>query len=588
MKSKEHTRSAIVHDTPVPARESEECWGSDPIAAMLRALEIPYISLVPGATYRGLHDSIVNYLGNRAPQMVLSIHEENAIAVAHGYAKVTDRMIAAAVHANIGLLRTPMAVYNAWCDRAPILMLGATGPWDATKRRPWIDWVHTSADQGGLIRNFTKWDNQPGSPAAAMEALLRASQIAQTAPKGPVYINLEVEMQEQKLDAMPPLPDVSRYPVPQATLPAPDLVAAAAKLLSNAKNPVILAGRCSRSRDGWRQRVALAEKLNAPVLTSIKIAAAFPTDHRLHPVPPFQSLLPEAKKLIAAADVILSLDWLDLAGTLKQTFGDSGSGSVPAKVIQVSCDAYSHRGWSSDHQGLPPMDLYLMCETDAAVPLLLDAVKPRVATAKLPERVPLPPMPAEVSLRGVGAALEAATLGIDVCYTRMPLGWSGAYTHFRHPLDYIGHDGGAGVGSGPGMTVGAGLALKGTGRIPIGVLGDGDFLMGNTAVWTAAHYQIPTLMVVCNNRSFYNDERHQGRMAKARGRPEENKWIGQHLTNPDVDIAGMARMMGGEGIGPVDKVPDVLPAIEKGLALAREGKVVVIDARVLPGYDRGA
>ena len=588
MKSKEHTRSAIVHDTPVPARESEECWGSDPIAAMLRALEIPYISLVPGATYRGLHDSIVNYLGNRAPQMVLSIHEENAIAVAHGYAKVTDRMIAAAVHANIGLLRTPMAVYNAWCDRVPILMLGATGPWDATKRRPWIDWVHTSADQGGLIRNFTKWDNQPGSPAAAMEALLRASQIAQTAPKGPVYINLEVEMQEQKLDAMPPLPDVSRYPVPQATLPAPDLVAAAAKLLSNAKNPVILAGRCSRSMEGWRQRVALAEKLNAPVLTSIKIAAAFPTDHRLHPVPPFQSLLPEAKKLIAAADVILSLDWLDLAGTLKQTFGDSGSGSVPAKVIQVSCDAYSHRGWSSDHQGLPPMDLYLMCETDAAVPLLLDAVKPRVATAKLPERVPLPPMPAEVSLRGVGAALEAATRGIDVCYTRMPLGWSGAYTHFRHPLDYIGHDGGAGVGSGPGMTVGAGLALKGTGRIPIGVLGDGDFLMGNTAVWTAAHYQIPTLMVVCNNRSFYNDERHQGRMAKARGRPEENKWIGQHLTNPDVDIAGMARMMGGEGIGPVDKVPDVLPAIEKGLALAREGKVVVIDARVLPGYDRGA
>jgi len=255
MKSREHTRSAIVHDTPVPARESEECWGSDPIAAMLRALDIPYISLVPGATYRGLHDSIVNYLGNRAPQMVLSIHEENAIAVAHGYAKVTDRMIAAAVHANIGLLRTPMAVYNAWCDRAPILMLGATGPWDATKRRPWIDWVHTSADQGGLIRNFTKWDNQPGSPAAAMEALLRASQIAQTAPKGPVYINLEVEMQEQKLDAMPPLPDVSRYPVPQATLPAPGLVAAAAKLLSGAKNPVLLAGRCSRSLEGWSERV---------------------------------------------------------------------------------------------------------------------------------------------------------------------------------------------------------------------------------------------------------------------------------------------------------------------------------------------
>jgi thiamine pyrophosphate-dependent acetolactate synthase large subunit-like protein len=585
MTPKERRTSAIAPETPIPARESEEFWGSDPIAGMLRELDIPYISLVPGATYRGLHDSIVNYLGNRMPQIVLSLHEENAIAVAHGYSKVTDRMIAAAVHANIGLLRTPMAVYNAWCDRAPILMLGATGPWDATQRRPWIDWIHTSADQGGLIRNFTKWDNQPGSPGAAMEALLRASQIAQTAPKGPVYVNLEVEMQEKKLAAMPPLPDPARYPVPQATLPAPGLVAAAAKLLSGAKNPLILAGRCSRSLEGWKQRVALAEKLNAPVLTSIKIAAAFPTDHRLHPVPPFQTMLPEAKKLVAAADVILSLDWLDLAGTFKQTFGD---GPVPAKVIQVSCDAYSHRGWSMDHQGLPPMDQYLMCETDAAVPLLLDAVTPRIAPAALPERVPLPPIPEEPSLRGVGAALETATRSMEICYTRFPLGWSGAYSHFRHPLDYLGHDGGAGVGSGPGMSVGAALALKGSGRIPVGVLGDGDFLMGNTAVWTAAHYQLPCLLIVCNNRSFYNDERHQGRMAKQRGRPEENKWIGQHIANPDIDLAGMARMMGAEGIGPVTRGADLLPAIEQGLAAARAGKVCVVDARVLPGYDRGA
>jgi thiamine pyrophosphate-dependent acetolactate synthase large subunit-like protein len=580
------TSDKIVHETPVPARESEHAFGSDPIATMLRELEIPYISLVPGATYRGLHDSIVNLLGNRMPQIVLSIHEENAIAVAHGYAKVTDRMIAAAVHANVGLLRTPMAVYNAWCDRAPILMLGATGPWDATKRRSWIDWIHTSSDQGGLIRNFIKWDNQPGSPLAAMEALLRASQIAQTAPKGPVYVNLEVEMQERQLDAMPTMPDVRRYPVPRATLPAPELVAAAAQLLSEARHPLILMGRASRSIEGWNERVALAEKLNAPVLTSIKLAAAFPTDHRLHPVPPFQQLLPEARELIERADVILSLDWLDLAGTFKQALG--AQDATCAKVIHVSCDAHSHRGWSMDHQGLPPVDVYMMCETDAAVPLLLDQVKQRTAAPVMPARIPLPPMPAEVSLRGVGAALQSATRGIEVCYTRMPLGWSGAYTHFRHPLDYIGHDGGAGVGSGPGMTVGAGLALKGSGRIPVALLGDGDFMMGNTAVWTAAHYQIPCLMIVCNNRSFYNDERHQGRMAQARGRPEENKWIGQHLTNPDIDIAGMARMMGAEGIGPVDKVEDVLPAIEKGLALAQSGKICVIDARVLPGYDRGA
>ncbi len=202
--------------------------------------------------------------------------------------------------------------------------------------------------------------------------------------------------------------------------------------------------------------------------------------------------------------------------------------------------------------------------------------------------MPLPPIPAEPSLRGVGAALEIATRGMDVCYTRFPLGWSGAYTHFRHPLDYIGHDGGAGVGSGPGMTVGAALALKGTGRIPVGLLGDGDFLMGNTAVWTAAHYEMPCLMIVCNNRSFYNDERHQGRMAEQRGRPAENRWIGQHIANPDIDIAGMARMMGAEGIGPVTKGDDLLPSIKQGLAAAWAGKICVIDARVLPGYDRGA
>src|SRR5687767_13007965 len=142
-------------------------------------------------------------------------------------------MMAAPVHANIGLMRAVMAVYNAWCDRAPILMFGATGPWDATRRRQWIDWIHTSADQGGLVRNFTKWDNQPGSPEAAGEAVMRAAQIAQTAPRGPVYVNLEVAMQEANVDTLPPLPEASRYAPPAAVQPAPLLIAAAARLLSN-------------------------------------------------------------------------------------------------------------------------------------------------------------------------------------------------------------------------------------------------------------------------------------------------------------------------------------------------------------------
>ena len=578
--------SRIIHDKPVASRPSETFWGSDPIALTLRELGVPYIALVPGSSYRGLHDSIVNLLGNSAPQMVLCVHEETAVAVAHGYAKVTDKMMASGLHANIGLMRASMAIYNAWCDRAPILVIGATGPVDATKRRPWIDWIHTSSDQGGLIRNFTKWDNLPGSPAAALEALVRASQIAQTTPKGPVYINLDVAMQEEKLGPLPSMPDASRNAPPRALPPPADLLAEAANLLSTAKRPVILAGRCSRSEAGWQARVALAEKLNAPVCTNIKLAAAFPTDHRLHAAAPGAYLTDEARAMVREADVVLSLDYLDLAGTLKQAFGDN---PVSAKVIQVSNDAHSHRGGGADHFGLPPMDVYLMCETDAAVPPLLEAVRARATPAKiLPGPALNPPPPNAVSLRGVGVALEEATRGIDVCYTRFPLGWNGAYTHFRHPLDYIGHDGGAGVGSGPGMTVGAGLALKGSARIAIGLLGDGDFLMSNTAIWTAAHYQIPCLMIVCNNRSFYNDERHQGRMAVNRGRPEENRWIGQRIDDPPVDIAAMARSQGALGIGPVEKPEDILSALQQGIAAVRGGACCVIDMHVLPGYDTRA
>ncbi len=582
MKTKDNPASTIVHETPVRARESEEFWGSDAVAAMLRELDIRYIALNPGASYRGLHDSIVNYLGNRAPQMLLSLHDENAVSIAHGYWKASGRMMASALHSNVGLMHAAMPIFNAWCDRAPVLILGATGPWDAAKRRPWIDWIHTCSDQGGLIRGFTKWDNQPGSVPAAMEAVLRAAQIAQTAPCGPVYVNLDSALQEAKIGAMPALPDVARYAAPQPVRPAPELVAAAAQLLSGAKNPVMLAGRCSRSIDGWKARVALAEKLNARVLTNIKVGAAFPTDHRLHAAPPANRLPVAAQKLLAEADVILSLDWLDLAGTLKQA---CGAKPVTAKVIQVSCDAHNHRGFSMDYQGLPPADLYLMCEPDAAVPLLLDAAKPRTATVAETAAKSLPAPADPLTLGGLAYALNAAIRGVDVCFTRLPLGWNGAYTHFRHPLDYIGYDGGAGVGSGPGMTVGAALAVKDSGRLPIGLLGDGDFLMGNTAVWTATHYRIPCLMIVCNNRSFFNDERHQERVAVARRRPPENRWIGQRISEPDIDLAGMARAQGAVGIGPVTRVADMQPAIEKGIETVRAGSVCVIDARVQPGYD---
>src|SRR6202045_3590238 len=208
-------------------------WGSDVVAETLRALEIPYIALNPGASYRGLHDSIVNYLGNETPQMLLCLHEEVAVAIAHGYAKVTGKPMAAAVHSNVGLFHATMAIFNAWCDRQPVVVLGATGPVDAVKRRPWIDWIHTARDQGALIRDYTKWDDQPASPGAAREALLRGAWIANTAPQGPVYINLDAEMQEAKLaEPLPPI-DAGRYLPPVVTAAPADLVAQAAAMLKS-------------------------------------------------------------------------------------------------------------------------------------------------------------------------------------------------------------------------------------------------------------------------------------------------------------------------------------------------------------------
>lgn len=573
-------RTAV--EQPVPSPEQKEIWGSDAIAAMLRALEVPYLALNPGASFRGLHDSLVNYLGNERPQMLLVVHEEVAVAIAHGYAKASDRMMGAVLHSNVGLMHATMAIFNAWCDRVPMLLLGATGPWDAAKRRPWIDWLHTTSDQGALVRDYTKWDNQPASVPAAFEALLRGVQISNTAPRGPVYVNLDAAVQEAKIGPLPALPDPARYAPAASPEPARGLVGRAASLLSSARAPLIMAGRCSRSLERWKERVALAEKLKARVVTDLKQAAAFPTDHPLHAGAPGIFLDAASSQAIREADVILALDWTDLAGSLKQAYG---AGAVTAKVINVSCDMHVHRGWSMDHQALPPADLILLAEPDVAVPLLLAACAERKEPAAAGARPAALPEPTEVSLLAIAQALNAASANAEICIAKLPLGWNGAYRHFRHPLDYLGHDGGAGVGAGPGLTIGAALALQGSGRIAVGLVGDGDFLMCNTAVWTAAHYRLPALFIVCNNRSFYNDEVHQERVAKERTRPVENKWIGQKMIDPDIDIAAIARAQGAEGIGPVTRLADVQPAVEKGLALARAGKVAVIDVRVLPGYD---
>jgi thiamine pyrophosphate-dependent acetolactate synthase large subunit-like protein len=556
----------------------KELWGSDAVAAMLRALDVPYLALNPGASFRGLHDSLVNYLGNERPQMLLCLHEESAVAIAHGYARASGRMMGVVLHSNVGLMHGTMAIFNAWCDRIPMLILGATGPWDAAKRRPWIDWIHTASDQGALVRDYTKWDNQPGSVPAAYEALMRAAQIAQTAPRGPTYVNLDAALQEAKVGPLPAVPDVARFQIPDPVLPAKESIEKAAKLLSAAKNPALLMGRVSRDEKAWQARVALAEKLQAKVFTDIKTGAAFPTDHPLHAAPP--ATFPDGK-LLRDCDVVLSLDWVDTAGTLKAAWGDAPIG---AKVIRVSLDQHVHRGWSMDYQGLPPADVYMLCEPDVAVPMLLEAVRARPAAVSSRQELPAN-TEAKLSIRALADAFNEVTSGMEICLTKLPLGWNGAYRHFRHPLDYLGADGGGGVGAGPGLTVGAALALKGNRRMVVGICGDGDFLMGVTAVWTAAHYKLPCLFIVANNRSFYNDEMHQERVAKERGRPIENKWIGQRIDEPDIDLAMMARAQGAIGLGPVKDASHLKDVLKEAIKQVKAGNVCVVDVRVLPGYD---
>src|SRR6202165_3481818 len=235
--NKKDLSGLVAPETPVASPGSKGAWGSDAIAALLRALDLPYVALNPGASFRGLHDSLVNHLGNQKPQMLLCLHEESAVAIAHGYAKVTGRPMGAIVHSNVGLMHATMAIFNAWCDRVPVFVLGATGPVDAAKRRPWIDWIHTAADQGAIVRNYTKWDDQPASPAAAREALLRAGWIANTAPRGPTYINLDEKRREPKRpEPVAPI-DGKRFMPPVASAAPADQVKAAAALLRSAKLP---------------------------------------------------------------------------------------------------------------------------------------------------------------------------------------------------------------------------------------------------------------------------------------------------------------------------------------------------------------
>jgi len=579
-------------ETPARGDAERARWGSDYLADVMRALGLEFVTLVPGASYRGLHDSLVNYLGNTRPTLLLALHEESAVAIAHGYAKVTGKPLGVLLHANLGLMHASMAIFNAWCERVPMLLYGGNGPMDAAARRPFVDWQHTSTDQAALVRHYIKWDNQPASLPAAAEAMLRAAAIAQTAPCAPTYVIFDSGLQEARIERAPAVPDIERYRPPAAALPPPHALNEAVQLLEAARRPLILAGRGSRSMDAWNARIALAEALDAPVLTSLRTAAAFPTSHRLHVLPPMKFANEEVARTVAEADVILSLDWLDLAGLLKHVWK---TGDVSARVIHASVDAQLHNGWTMEHFGFPPVDVHLLANADAATTALLRELgghdqkhqkrKREAAPARDPRPVSAFGHSAEIGVRVLAHAINEVASLQPTCLIRLNLGWPADMTRYDHPLDYLGGDGGGGIGAGPGLAVGAALALRDSDRLPLAVLGDGDFIMGVSAIWTATHYRIPLLVVVANNRSFFNDEMHQERIARERGRPVGNRWIGQRIDDPPIDIAGLARAQGAVAIGPVDDARSLPAILREAVNETRGGRVVVVEVRVRPEYD---
>jgi acetolactate synthase-1/2/3 large subunit len=582
----------------VADRAGHPVWGSDLVMDMLRLLGIEYAAVLPGSTFRGIHDSAVNYTANRSPELILCNHEMITVSVARGYYRATGRPMAAMLHNVVGLLNASMTIYDAWCDRAPVLVVGGTGPLDSTRRRGAVDWQHTANVQGGLVREFTKWDDQPGSVADIPAALLRAYRIAVTEPAGPVYVCFDVTLQEQELTAPPALPNLARYrPAPPAE-PDRAQVKHAARLLLDAELPVCLADRFGAHPSALPLLVQLAELLAMPVV-SLGGRTSFPTPHA-YDFYGYQS------QLLPTADVVLGLDVLDLDGAMRvRSSGTARDRGAPAahhqSVIHVSLDELVHRGGPADYQPLPPVDVPMLVRSDIALPFILDECRAQLdGTSR--ERVErrrqwLSARQDElrarrkqlVETRWQGSGISETRLLAEVWQAVKEYPFVFTYDHERlrqeapgvatlsGPEVYLGYGGGAAVGAGPGVAAGAALALKDSGKLPVAVLGDGEMLASIQALWTAAHHRLPGLWIVDNNRSYFNDEMHQRGVAVERDRPVENRGVAVRIEDPEPDFASLARGCGIDGIGPI-KDPAELPSVLAQAAhRTARGETILID-----------
>ncbi len=585
-----------------PARVGETNrpeWGSDVIVDMLKAFGIEYISMNPGSSFRGLHDSLINYGGNTMPEAILCPHEEIVVGVAHGYARAKGKPMAAAVHDIVGLQHASMAIYNAWCDRLPIVILGGTGPIDTANRRPRIDWVHTANVQGNLVRDFVKWDDQPGSVEAIPESFIRAYRLATTDPMGPVYVCYDTDIQEKKLDGEFQCPSLDRYPAPMPMQAPEEGIDKTLQWLLAAQRPVIIADWVGRSETGFNCLRELAEHLAIPVFDQ-NGRFNFPCRHPLNLTGMERQVLPQA-------DLVLALDVPDLESAVSRRIQDKGSRKIvnllpsTAKVINVALDDLLVRAFSHDFNRLRQVDLSMLADTSVFLsevirrlreekPALAKAAPQiesrRVEWAKLSEeqrksfaeRTKVNWDNKPVSLSRLFTELNTVLKNEDWVYTNSTrYGAENFYLDAEKFNQMLGKFKGGGLGYGLPASLGAALALKNTGKVCVDFQPDGDLLFTLSGLWTAAHYSIPLLMVVFSNRSYYNDEEHQERMALLRNRPVENKIYGIRIEDPAVDFTTTARSFDVWSKGPITDPNELPKVLGEALRVVKGGKPALVD-----------
>lgn len=582
------------------ARLSNAVYGSDLMVEVLRELGIRYIALNPGASFRGLHDSLVNFGAAEIPEIILCTHEEIAVALANGYARAAGKPMATALHNIVGLQHASMAIFNAWCDRTPILNLGGGGPQDANHRRS-TDWVHTALVQGNVVRDFVKFDDQPHSIESVPESLLRAYRTATTEPMGPVYVCMDTDVQEQRVEGQLTVPDVTLYRAPAAPAANPKALREAQDLLLRAEWPVIIAGEVGRHPETLPALRQLAELLAAPVIDG-EGRFAFPNTHALN-------LTTLRTEVLAEADVVLALDVPSLGVPLGPVVRER-TALEPAirpgtKVIHITMHDLERQSWVSDSMWLMPVAVPIAADTAEALPLLASSceeqlMKDNASRSRIEQR-----RSRVASLRA--QAVKATEEWIEKTWDEKPISqarlygeinrcvrgrpWALVHEHgrrWREAIELTEHAHGLGGGRGGGVgyglpsSIGAALAYKGSGRLCVGVVGDGDFLFTSNALWTAARYKIPLLVVVYNNRSYYNDEEHQERMAVRRQRPVERKGIGIRIDDPEPDLAGIARALSVNAFGPVTEPDELRTSLKRAIEVVQSGRPSVVDVVVQP------